>query len=356
MNTKAIQLLTRAPAFGARFFIYAAIVATAMASVCYMGSTASYFFLAAHSDGHHDYVNQLGDEVLKQIGTINDGRLSEISGIVESPRYSESFWVHNDSGNPAELFLIDHDGQVLVRLELSGAKNRDWEDICAFEHNGQSYICVGDVGDNKGRYESYFLYIFKEPELDIKSVRGTGSAEQHLTTKDYKKFEFSYEDGPKNCEAFAFDQSSHSFLLAEKGFDRKSGAKIGLYQLKLDLEQNKSNKKSNVAKRVANCGLKTPTAMAISANGKRLIISSYAAAGIWSLSNGSQSEASDWISTLANTKPTILPLPLQRQGEAIALDATGGVAVTTSEHTGQPLWKIQVDAALKTLTRNSDAK
>ena len=148
MNTKAIQLLTRAPAFGTRFIIYTTMAAAALASICYIGSTASYFFLASHSSEQHGFVSKLGDDVLTQIGTINDGRLSEISGIVASSRYPETFWVHNDSGNPAELFLIDQGGAVLARLQLKGAKNRDWEDICAFRYKGQLYLCVGDVGDN----------------------------------------------------------------------------------------------------------------------------------------------------------------------------------------------------------------
>ena len=298
------------------------------------------YFLAASSAYEHQ--PELGQDVLKQTGRIRDKRLTEISGMVMSVENPGCFWVHNDSGNPAELFLVAIDGTVLAHVELSGAQNRDWEDICIFQHEQKNYLCVGDVGDNLGRRKSYTLYVVAEPRIDpAKSPQDRKAEAVRLTlvSADIKKLQFKYEDGPKNCEAFDFDHETRSFLLAEKGFDRRRKQGLGIYQLKVDDELNVAA--DGLARRIASCPIGNSTAMSISGDGRRMIIASYAGSVLYH-----RPEQQDWITTIKQQKARMMPMPMQRQGEAIALNRTGDQAFTTSEHVNQPIWQIQVDAAV----------
>ena len=282
-------------------------------------------------------------DVLRQIGTVRDSRLSEISGIAISQRYKNRFWVHNDSNHPAELFLVDFDGSVLAKVVLKGAVNRDWEDICTFRKNGTAYICVGDVGDNMGRYSEYRMYLLKEPDLDLEKRSDQDGKECLLEVSSFLQVNFRYEDGPKNCEAFDWDAASNSFLLAEKGFDRSRKSNLGIYRLPwAEAFSDPTKPNASLARRVANCHLKNSTAMSISADGRRLVLSSYAMAITWD-----RQSSEDWASVLDSRKPTLLPLPIQRQNEAITLDQDGSYAFTTSELANQPLWQIRIDSATR---------
>lgn len=86
-----------------------------------------------------------GAEPLERVGKLTDPAIREASGIVASRRHPGIFWVHNDSGNPAELFAVRRTGE-LVRSYRVAAPNVDWEDI-ATDDAGHLYIA--DIGNNK---------------------------------------------------------------------------------------------------------------------------------------------------------------------------------------------------------------
>ena len=344
MNTKAIRILNQLQDYPVKSITYVLTAGIVLICCSYIASVGSYFLLASAPAAAPPRLN---DEVLKQIGTIRDRRLNEISGIAKSSKYKNAFWVHNDSGNPAELYLIKNDATVLAKVVLKGATNRDWEDICQFEVGNQSYVCVGDFGDNRGIRDDYCLYLLKEPQLDLESAQAASKANYEFVTDEFSKLEFSYSDGRKNCEAFAFDTNQHCFLLAEKGFDRKKTSNPGIYRLQMTPDLKPSHHVT--ATRMADCKVRNATAMALSGNGSRLVIASYAMAVVWDR-EGNQA----WENVLRGTKGNLLPLPVQRQGEAITLNDTGNLAFVTSEFTNQPLWQIQVESVIQMAKSNSN--
>ncbi len=98
---------------------------------------------------------------LEPLGRFRDPELREVSGIVQSRRDPDIFWVHNDSGNPPALFAVRRDGTVVRRVGLSVA-NVDWEDLAA---DNAGHLFVGDIGNNGGNLPLRVIYQLVEPDL-----------------------------------------------------------------------------------------------------------------------------------------------------------------------------------------------
>ncbi len=54
------------------------------------------------------------------VATIKGKKIEEASGLVTSAINPGMFWTHNDSGADAELFLIDQEGNIHLKVFLAG--------------------------------------------------------------------------------------------------------------------------------------------------------------------------------------------------------------------------------------------
>lgn len=68
------------------------------------------------------------------------------------------FWTHGDSGNPPVLFGMGRNGELLARARVTGARNRDWEDMAIGPCPGGTCVYVGDIGNNVGGEMDLVLY------------------------------------------------------------------------------------------------------------------------------------------------------------------------------------------------------
>jgi hypothetical protein len=106
--------------------------------------------------------------------------IDEMSGIVKSRRYANTYWVHNDSGDEPRMFAIRANGTTISPVwqnrradagvlqtappEFKGvrigiAANFDWEDIA---YDGDNlYLC--DVGNNGNARRDLGIYVVPEP-------------------------------------------------------------------------------------------------------------------------------------------------------------------------------------------------
>src|SRR6056297_1008717 len=116
-------------------------------------------------DGFAQDFNTQYDPYIK-LGTISDSRINEASGLAASHKVSGAFWLHNDSGDGPNLYMIDSTGKLLISGYVNGASARDWEDIASFVLEGVPYLVIADVGDNPVDKSSYKLYIIEEPGLN----------------------------------------------------------------------------------------------------------------------------------------------------------------------------------------------
>lgn len=100
----------------------------------------------------------------------------ESSGLIY---YNNKLITHNDSGNSPRLYEVDTlSSQIIRTITINNAVNIDWEDITQDE----SYIYIGDFGNNTGNRQDLTIYRVAKSEYDISN---TISAE---------RIDFSYED------------------------------------------------------------------------------------------------------------------------------------------------------------------
>lgn len=111
------------------------------------------------------------------ICTLNDSIL-ETSGLIY---INNTLITHNDSGDGPALYEVNTiNGDVNRKVIIRNASHIDWEDIC----NDESYIYVGDFGNNFGSRKDLCIY-----KIDI---------DEYFTTEsdsvDAELIRFSYSD------------------------------------------------------------------------------------------------------------------------------------------------------------------
>lgn len=159
-------------------------------------------FLKAQEEGYAGYSplfapvfkSELPEEVRETSGLFfHNGRL----------------WTHNDSGGKPILYGLDTTTfEVVQRLTIANAKNKDWEDVCTDGEN----VYVGDFGNNKGKRKDLRIYTFPLSEIPLEgdaniTVDSIRFSFADQTDFDHKKHEHDYD-----CESmFATDEYLYLF-------------------------------------------------------------------------------------------------------------------------------------------------
>jgi hypothetical protein len=285
----------------------------------------------------NDPPKQEESELLVSLGINNNPQVTESSGLAYSRTIENSIWTLNDSGHANDLLLLKTDGTLQATVSINGATNVDWEAMAGFKVDKQPYLIVADVGDNLNRRKTYQLYLLREPDLSADLKSGTGLPIKKSVNAS--TIQFTYEDGPKNCEAIGVDVVGKKVWLVEKVYyDTGQKSPPGVYSLPLSLPLAKADdKKQLIAKRVADFPPRNVTGMDFSPDGKRLIIRNYVSAHLYTR-DGNET----WESVVSKTKPTTIVLPLQRQGEAICFSPDSESVIVTSEFLRQPIWQVNL--------------
>lgn len=255
-----------------------------------------------------------------QLGLLTDAYLKELSGMAPSNRNPGCFWGEEDSGNPNEIQLIRFDGQVIAHITLKNIPNRDWEDIFVGPgpQQGQSYIYVADIGDNKLRYPTKELYRFPEPLISDQTLPRT------LEVTNIETLSFTLADGPKNMEAFLVDPQTLDIVLLSKG-DQST-----VYLAPWPQATNKPT----VLQPVLKLRFDKVTSAACSPTGNEVLIRTYGQVFHYTR-RGNESV----ISLLGRT-PRRYPLANEPQGEAVGWSLDSNQYFTTTEGVGNDLQPI----------------
>ena len=160
-------------------------------------------------------ITQVKAQIKQESERISKGKLvapelTEVSGIVSSSINQNCFWVHNDSGDLAQVYLIDSSAKLLKTYSLAGIDLHDVEDIARVQMNGKFYIILADIGDNRGVRKNIQLIIFEEPIYQFDSGKSV-IPKENIEVKN-----LVYQGKPRDAEAIFVDPVDHMFYLVSK--------------------------------------------------------------------------------------------------------------------------------------------
>jgi hypothetical protein len=249
----------------------------------------------------------------RELGLI-DEKLPEASGLAVSVVNPGSLWSINDSGNAAEVYLIDTTAHIKLTCKLN-VENRDWEEVAVGPGpiEGKTYVYVGEIGDNNAIYDTKYIYRFEEPIADqpIKNV----------TLVDTLKIRMS--DGKRDTEAMLIDPFTKDLYLISKREDS-----VGVYKVSQPF-----SKQLMTAQKVATIPFFKVVAGAFSPDGTEILLKDYDHVYYWKRSKDEPLEA------VLLRKPEELPYKREAQGEALAWKLDGSGYYTLSEtNPGKPAY------------------
>jgi hypothetical protein len=245
----------------------------------------------------------------KRLGELREKKLGEVSGLAASVTNPGFLWTHNDSGNPAVVYLVDEDLKIRLTCKLKGAKNRDWEDIAVGPgpDGNKRYVYVADIGDNNSKYAVKFIYRFEEPKLTDQGGE--------LTISSFDTIAFRLEDGKKDTESIMIDPETKNIYMVSK-----REKPVYLYELKYPY----SLKDTSTAIKLFSIPLTQIVAAGISADGNEILMKNYDNIYYWNLRGRPAAE-------VLKQKPEVLKYTQEPQGEAIAFNIDGSGFYTLSE-------------------------
>ena len=183
---------------------------------------------------------------------------------------------------------------------------------------------IADVGDNWEQRPTATLYVVKEPSITAAGLGGDTAVPIAW------QIDFTYEDGPQDCEAAAVDPVAQSVLLLTK-----RGVSPMLYEMPL---QPAAAAAPLVARRLASVPhLNWPTDMDLSPDGLAAVVLTYNHAYLFRHRPGDE-----WSEAFLK-KPRRLRFETLMQQEAACFGFYGKTVWVTSERRPAPLVRIELD-------------
>ena len=137
--------------------------------------------------------------------------VSETSGLF---LHNGRLWTHNDSGGKPILYALDTvTFEVVQRITLANAKNKDWEDVCT---DGKT-VFVGDFGNNKGSRKNLRIFTFPLSALPDEGDASLTVDSIRFSFGDQTNFEKRKHEHDFDCEAMFATEDYLSLL--SKGWE-----------------------------------------------------------------------------------------------------------------------------------------
>lgn len=233
--------------------------------------------------------------------------LREWSGLVACRTRPGYWWAQNDSGNPAELILLDPDLRVAGEYPIA-ATNTDWEDLAWADGR----IFIADTGDNQRRRDHVKVIMIAEPDAH-QPPSGPLHPERNFTLR--------FPDGPRDVEALVVSQTA--LWLLDK---RVGGTTIW--------QADRNGQDEQLLREVHLTGLVGPILAAdLTANGDTLAVAHPVGVHFYPVQAGD-------LTTLIPSQATVVLLPLAPQREALAFSLDGSAILCGSE--SGVWWRLQL--------------
>jgi hypothetical protein len=238
---------------------------------------------------------------------VSNAALNEASGIADSKANPGYLWVEQDSGNPPDIGLLQHNGTFLKNIHLAHVTNRDWEDMALSTGPvpGIQYLYIAETGDNLLVHSDYAIYRLEEPLAATDTVQAVD------------KIAFFYPDGSHNAEAILVDPVSKDIYIITK-----TDLKSKIFKLAYPY----STTVMNAVAEVGNLPYNYAVSAALSPGGNAIVVKTYDAIYYYPRKTGETI-----LQALSNLKPVSLPYQQEPQGEAIVFDNSDTGFYTLSE-------------------------
>ncbi len=269
--------------------------------------------------------------------TLESKKLDEVSGIQTGA--GGVFYLHNDGGSPL-IYIAGPDGRHLGNILIREAKNRDWEDITRVPGPDGPLLVLGDIGDNRARYKSIKLYFVAEPQ----ATQNAGYPEK---TDLLHKLKIRYPDGPRDCEAMAYDPGSDMIL-----FLTKRDHPPRLYGLPLTeaLQSDETNLQylgdvpsfrapttdDLLRHKKRGKWFSQPTGLDISSDGRQAAVITYRSLYLFE-----RTEGESWARAFLGT-PIEYTGPPSLQNESVTFGFDEAAVYVSSEHLPAPIYRLEI--------------
>lgn len=263
----------------------------------------------------------VGAELAVPPPVVANATLNEISGLAASRTHDGVLWAHNDSGGAASVYGIGTDGADLGTWTLTGATNRDWEDMAIGpgpDPEADS-LYLADIGDNLQARADIVIYRVPEPDPSA------GSAA--MASPD--KLTITYPDGAHDAEALLVDPLTGDLIIVDKEW---SGGPTLVYRAPGDLAAGSTTVLESVGYLDLGPYGQLATGGDISVDGSVVALRTYSHVLFWWRQPGATVAE-----TLQSSAPCEAPVANEAQGETVALLPAGDGYVTISEGVNPPL-------------------
>ena len=239
------------------------------------------------------------------LGQLEYEWLNEASGLAASKNNENVLWSHNDSGDDNVIYALNLHGEHLGIYTIDGASARDWEDIAVGPGpvEGESYIYIGEIGDNYSQYDEKYIYRVPEPNVD------SNQDPVDMTLTDVETISYQYPDGNRDSETLMVDPLTKDIYVVSK----REWEDIRVYRAPYP----QSTSDLITLDHVATLNLYNVVGGDISPSGLEILIKTYPAIYYWSRSvDENLWEAFD-------EEPVVVPYTEELQGEAVCWDVDG---------------------------------
>lgn len=262
-----------------------------------------------------------GALVASSPGTVTNGAVVELSGLVASRANAGVWWLHNDSGAGVRnvVYAVGDDGRDLGAFRVTNATNVDWEDIAVGPGPaaGTTYVYVADIGGNAVARNAVVVYRFAEPVVSASVPSGAVDVTAEKLTLTYPA------SATPDAEALVVDPVSGELFVITKVF---SGSAV-VYRAPANLADGTTT----ALTQVGTVPVALVTAADVTAAGGFVALRTYGAVHIYPRPEGQPLAAAFSQAPCAGATAT------EAQGEAIGFTADGRGYVTASEGTSPVL-------------------
>lgn len=244
-----------------------------------------------------------------------DPAITESSGVAAGMSSPNLIYTNNDSGDSARFFAVNpRTCRTVATYDVEGAQAVDWEDMAvARGAAGRGVVWLADIGDNRASRSEVDLYRVDEP-----TVR---PGEHTVGPADIWRLRYPDARG-HDAEALLVTPRGSAYIVT-KGFD---GADVYAVPHAPDASRVRT------MDRVAALPLVEVTGGAVSPDGTVVVLRTYVDAYVW------HARAGQGIPALLRTAPSAIRLPVQPQGEAVAV--SGRRLIITTEGVHSPVYSV----------------